>query len=81
MSVLDRRLERLESRLSPPPRPPMGPERFEEIMVQLEHLGLACRDPAKGGGWSPSDPQLLRQLLRERVGPSSVMKRLERSEP
>ena len=64
---IPRRLERLEHLARPKPAPePLSPERFEGLMLRLQALGLAeWREDWQQ--WHPTDPQLLRRLLRERA--------------
>jgi hypothetical protein len=67
VSPFGRRLERLEARLAPPPREPMSRERWEALQRELERLGLSEWSD-EWQQWRPVDPQLLKQLLRERAG-------------
>jgi hypothetical protein len=67
VSTFGRRLERLEARVAPPIAEPMSPERFEALMHKLEAVGLAAWSD-EWQRWYPPQPQVLRELLRERAG-------------
>jgi hypothetical protein len=67
VSIFGRRLARLEARLAPPPRPAISPERWETMQRELGRLGLSeWREDWQQ--WHPTDPRLLKRLLRERAG-------------
>ena len=68
--ALNDRLDRLERRLAdlvPEEAPALSPERWEALMRKLQAVGLA-EWRADWGQWHPTDPSLLRRLLRERTG-------------
>jgi hypothetical protein len=66
VSPFGRRLDRLEARIAPP-REPMNRERWEALQRELERLGLSEWMP-EWQQWRPTDPRLLKRLLRERAG-------------